>query len=128
MSVERRYATPVAFRSAINDRLRSAVSEDPSRSLADLRRQFAYDRLLYRIFSGDDPDRWVLKGATALLARLRGRARHSIDIDLFDQAGGLEDAEGALQAAALRDGGDHFRFVLAPAAGSPKVESRYAWR
>jgi nucleotide-binding universal stress UspA family protein len=114
MNEERRYASPVALRSAITDRLRRAVAQDPRRSVADLRRQFAYDRLLYRIFSGDDRDRWVLKGATALLARLRGRGRHSIDVDLFDQAGSLEDAEAALQVAAARDGGDHFRFVLAP--------------
>lgn len=114
MNEERRYATPAALRSAITDRLRSVVSEDPSLSLADLRRQFAYDRLLYRIFTCHDRDRWVLKGATALLARLRGRARHSIDIDLFSQAGSLEEAEAALRAAAEREGGDHFRFVLAP--------------
>jgi hypothetical protein len=56
----------------------------------------------------------VLKGATALLARLHGQARHSIDIDLYDQAGSLDDAEAALRAAADRDVGDHFRFVLTP--------------
>lgn len=109
-----RYATPAALNSAVTDRLRRTAEDDPSRSLADLRRQFAYDRLLYRIFTGADRDRWVLKGATALLARLRGRARHSIDIDLFNQAGGLEDAEAALRTAAARDGGDYFRFELAP--------------
>jgi hypothetical protein len=77
-------------------------------------RQFAYDRLLYRVFTSDDRDRWVLKGATALLARLEGEARHSVDIDLFDQSGDLSKAEAALRAAAARDVGDHFRFVLAP--------------
>ena len=114
MTEERRYATPVALRSAITDRLRSAANADPGRSLADLRRQFAYDRLLYRVFTAENRDRWVLKGATALLARLGGQARHSVDIDLFDQAGTLEDAEAALRAAAAQDAGDHFRFELAP--------------
>ncbi len=114
MTEERRYATPAALRSAITDRLRSAANADPGRNLADLRRQFAYDRLLYRVFTGEDRDRWVLKGATALLARLRGQARHSVDIDLFDRAGTLDDAEAALRAAAARDAGDHFRFELAP--------------
>jgi nucleotidyltransferase AbiEii toxin of type IV toxin-antitoxin system len=114
MNEEHRYATPVALHAAITDRLRSAARRDPSRSLADLRRQFAYDRLLYRIFTGEGRERWVLKGATALLARLGGQARHSVDIDLYDQTGNLTDAEAALQAAAARDAGDQFRFALAP--------------
>lgn len=114
MNEERRYATPVALQAAITDRLRSIARKDPSRSLADLHRQFAYDRLLYRIFTGEDRDRWVLKGATALLARLGGQARHSVDIDLYDQAGSLTDAEAVLQAAAARDAGDQFRFALSP--------------
>lgn len=114
MSEERPYATPVALRAAITDRLRRVAAEDANQSFPDLLRQFAYDRLLYRIFTSEDRDRWVLKGATALLARLRGHARHSIDIDLYDQAGGLDEAEAGLKAAAQRDVGDHFRFVLAP--------------
>ena len=67
MTGEQRYATPVALRAAITDRLRSAAAIDPSRSFPDLLRQFAYDRLLYRVFTSDDADRWVLKGATAIL-------------------------------------------------------------
>lgn len=114
MTEEKRYATPVALRAAINDRLRAAVAKDQHRTLQDLLRQFAYDRLLYRIFSSDDAGRWVLKGATALLARLHGDARHSIDVDLYDQAGSLDDAEAALRAAAARDVGDYFRLVLSP--------------
>lgn len=109
---ERHYASPAALRAAITDRLRTAAAEHPDRSLPDLQRQFAYDRLLYRVFTGDDAERWVLKGATALLARLRGEARHSVDIDLYDRTGTLDDAEAALRAATARDVGDHFRFVL----------------
>ena len=41
--------------------------------LSALLRQFAYDRLLCRVFSAE-PERWVLKGATAMLARLEGQA------------------------------------------------------
>jgi len=114
MTGEQRYATPVALRAAITDRLRSAAAIDPSRSFPDLLRQFAYDRLLYRVFTNDDAGRWVLKGATALLARLHGHARHSIDVDLYDRVGDLHEAEAALKKAAERDVGDHFRFVLAP--------------
>lgn len=108
------YATPVALRSAITDRLRTLVAAQPGRSLQDLLRQFTYDRLLYRVFSAPDSDRWVLKGATALLARLGGDARHTVDVDLYDRRGNLEEAELALRSATSRDGSDHFRFVLRP--------------
>lgn len=64
----------------------------------DLQRQFAYDRLLCRVFQ-TEPDRWVLKGATAMLARLEGKARHTIDVDFYSRSGGL---------------GDDFRFELGP--------------
>jgi predicted nucleotidyltransferase component of viral defense system len=114
MTDVQRYATPVALRAAITARLRVAATNDKNRSLPDLLRQFAYDRLLYRVFTSEDADRWVLKGATALLARLHGKARHSIDVDLYNRQGGLDDAEAALTAAAERDVGDHFRFSLAP--------------
>ena len=108
------YATPVALRAAITDRLRRLAAQRSGRSLQDLLRQFAYDRLLYRVFSGDDSARWVLKGATALLARFGGDARHTIDVDLYSQTGNLEEAERALRLATSRDVGDYFRFELSP--------------
>jgi predicted nucleotidyltransferase component of viral defense system len=114
MTDELRYATPVALRAAITARLRAATTSDKNRNLPNLLRQFAYDRLLYRIFTSEDADRWVLKGATALLARLHGEARHSIDIDLFNRQGALDEAEAALRAAAERNVRDHFTFALAP--------------
>jgi len=114
VSREPGYATPVALRSAITDRLRALAAERPGRSVQDLLRQFAYDRLLYRVFSGPDSDRWVLKGATALLARLGGDARHTVDVDLYDRSGTLDEAELALRSAASRGVSDHFRFDLNP--------------
>ena len=89
---------------------------DPAagRTLSDLLRQFAYDRLLYRVFAGEDSDRWVLKGATALLARLGSEARHTVDVDLFERVGDLEQAERALRSAAQIRVDDHFRFELSP--------------
>jgi len=72
------YATPQALRQAITDRLRQYTREHPGTQLTDLQRQFAYDRLLSRVFVADR-DRWVVKGATAMLARLRGVARDTQD-------------------------------------------------
>lgn len=48
--------------------------------LMDLQRQYAYDQLIERLYRIDD--KWVVKGATALLAR-RISVRHTIDIDLY---------------------------------------------
>jgi hypothetical protein len=105
-----RYDNPQALRQAVTDRLRNLARQRPGTQLNDLQRQFAYDRLLSRVFI-TDPDRWVLKGATAMLARLQGVARHTIDIDLR-HLGDLHEAEEALRRAADQDLGDHFRFVL----------------
>ena len=78
--------------------------------MADLQRQFAYDRLLVRLYLMDDA--WVLKGATALLAR--GVAvRHTIDVDIY-RAVSKESAERDLRTALDRDAGDWFTFEAAP--------------
>ncbi len=103
------YATPEALWSAVNARIRQRVAADPDLTVSNLQRQFVYDRLLSRVFAGGD-GRWVLKGGTALLARVRS-ARHSQDIDLFRQAGTVEAAVSELQALASIDRDDHFRFV-----------------
>jgi hypothetical protein len=109
-----RYADPQALRQALNDRLRRLSAERPAAQLSDLHRQFAYDRLLCRVFF-DDADQWVLKGAIAMLARLEGVSRHSIDVDLlYSRADDLREAEEALRSAAVRDLGDQFRFTIGP--------------
>ncbi len=118
---EGRYADPAALRQAINARLRVLVREDPQLQLTDLQRQFAYDRFLTRVFLAPDRERWVLKGAAALLARLHARARHTLDLDLYREKSGLDDAEAALRVAAALEVGDFFRFTLSP--GRPVAQT-----
>lgn len=108
-----RYRDPQALRQALADRLRP-LAKDSGVELAALQRQFAYDRLLCRVFR-TDPQRWVLKGATAMLARMQGQARHTLDIDLYSRAGDLDEAEQALRRAAAIDLDDFFHFTLRPA-------------
>lgn len=108
-----RYETPLALRRALTDRLKTAA-RDGGVALQELQRQYAYDRLLYRLFTGRDADRWVLKGATAVLARIGSDARHSLDVDLYSEMNDLDEAEQALRVAAARDVGDSFRFELTP--------------
>lgn len=105
------YADPRALRSAIADRLRP-LAKDRGIPLANLQRQLAYDRLLCRVFASD-PERWVLKGATAMLARIGPGARHTRDVDLLHREGGLQEAELALRRAARLDLHDFFTFTLA---------------
>jgi Nucleotidyl transferase AbiEii toxin, Type IV TA system len=65
------------------------------------------------LFSAD-PERWLLKGATAMLARMGGHARHTRDIDLLSRTGSLDNAEQALRTAAAVDLDDYFSFTLSP--------------
>ncbi|MCO8273580.1 nucleotidyl transferase AbiEii/AbiGii toxin family protein [Actinoplanes sp. TRM 88003] len=95
-----RYQTPSAFRTALKERFGQIAHTDRRYPLAELQRQFAYDRALARLFSSHDADRWVLKGAGALLARL-ATARHSKDVDVFFNAteADVDDAVDALRTA-----------------------------
>ena len=106
----RRYASPAAFRRALTDKLKG-VAQSSKWTLPQLQRHIAYDRLLERLYSVDEG--WVLKGATALLARDLG-VRASIDVDVF-RAAALEVAERELRGAAALDLGDWFVFEAGPA-------------
>jgi hypothetical protein len=109
------YASPTAFRRGLTDRLRAAA-QTSDWSLPQLQRRIAYDRLLERLYRVDDS--WILKGATALLARRIG-VRGTRDIDLF-RDGDRAAAERDLRDYAGHDIGDWFRFELA--AGHPMLE------
>jgi hypothetical protein len=105
MTDDRTYGSPIAFRRALTDRLKSLAALG-SWPMSALQRQFAYDRLLARLYVIDDG--WLVKGATALLAREIG-VRGTKDIDIFrDEA--LSIAEADLNRAVELDLGDWCRF------------------
>jgi hypothetical protein len=110
MSDTHRYRSPAAFRRALTDRLR-AIAETSRWTLPQLQRQMAYDRLLERLYLIDEG--WVVKGATALLARDIG-VRATIDIDVY-RAAARAVAEADLRAAAAKDIGDWFAFEFGAA-------------
>ena len=112
MGNARGYGSPAAFRRALTDKLR-AKAETSRWTLAQLQRQMAYDRLLERLYLVDEG--WVVKGATALLARGIG-VRATIDIDVYREAA-RQVAAAELRAAAGKDIGDWFAFELG--AGRP---------
>jgi hypothetical protein len=99
------YTTPGAFRRALTDRLKE-LTKTSRWSLSQLQRQMAYDRFLERLYSVNDS--WVVKGATALLAREIG-VRGTLDVDVYRDAA-LETLETDVRSAADLDLGDWFRF------------------
>ncbi|HET6949432.1 MAG TPA: nucleotidyl transferase AbiEii/AbiGii toxin family protein [Acidimicrobiales bacterium] len=106
------YGNPGAFRRALTDRLRT-IAAGSRWALPHLQRQFAYDRLLERLYTIDDG--WIVKGAAALLARDLGM-RATVDVDVY-RAHAREVAEAELREAAGSDIGDWFRFEIG--AGRP---------
>lgn len=124
-----RYATPAAFRQAIDDSIRARAQNgaDPMR----LRRQVVFERLLARL-ARVQPGVWVLKGAVALEARFRDRARTTKDLDLA-VAAPIEGAEAVrellAQAFAEDPYGDWFRFSLGGVQPiTPDEAGRPGWR
>jgi hypothetical protein len=110
MNDTRGYGSPAAFRQALTDKLKAKAQEGPW-TLAQLQRQMAYDRLLERLYLANE--NWIVKGATALLARDIG-VRATIDIDVYLEAA-RDVAEAELRAAAARDIGDWFSFEIGTA-------------
>lgn len=107
------YESPQAFRRALTDRLRQIARQDGRFTLDELLRQFAYDRALARLFSSPDADKWVLKGAGALLARIR-ISRHSKDVGMFYDVteADADAAVDALREALNIDLDDFFDFRI----------------
>jgi hypothetical protein len=103
------YGSPGAFRRALTDKLR-VLAAGSRWTLQQLQRQMAYDRLLERLYLVDEG--WIVKGATALLARDIG-VRGTLDIDLYREVA-REIAMADLHEAAALDLGDWFRFEIGP--------------
>ena len=95
-----RYASAPLFRQALEARL-GATSRAGGPSLARLRKEVVFDRLLARLVAVA-PDHWILKGALALDYRFGDRARTTRDIDLA-AAGNEASVTADLLAAQARD-------------------------
>lgn len=118
------YATAAAFRRALEDRL-AAAAKTEGVDLQRIRRQVAFDRLLFRLFTEPNPP-WVLKGGYALELKF-ATARTTKDIDLgLDRLPGsgddLNQRAGELltviQDKATQAASDFFEFVI----GEPMLE------
>lgn len=114
------YATPTAFRRALEDRLKQK-SETEGLDLQRLMREVAFDRLLARLFARKAAP-WVLKGGYALELRMKeARATKDIDLALYHSLDKEKDLPlktmilEALAESAARDLGDLFSFTIGEA-------------
>ena len=105
----REYASPAAFRAAVDTRLRN-YARKAGIPVQVVRRQAALERLMARL-AIDAPRRWALKGGLALDTRLGQHARPSMDMDL-DHSEGAAAAREDLQRASALDLNDHFAFSI----------------
>jgi len=127
----RRYASGIALRTALEERLRRIAREEAI-DLQRLRRQVAFDRFLARLFHRPDSP-WVLKGGYAMELRFHA-ARATKDLDFTVRAapagrtGGDVILEHLQEVGALGIG-DFFTFRVAEASldldGAPYGGARY---
>ncbi len=103
------YRDGVALWAGATDRARTEAVARGANSGA-LLRQFVSDRFLARVFHVPNAP-WVLKGGTAVLARVAD-ARTTKDVDLLGELDDIDVALGRLRSAAAVDLGDHFRFII----------------
>lgn len=111
------YRSPEALMSALANRAKQAAKTDPRYTADQRQRQFAYNRLLARLFA-NDPDGWCLKGGVALLARLPS-ARHSQDVDVSSDRS-PDELVAALDESLQVDLADHLSFEIVDRDDKPE--------
>lgn len=104
-----KYATPGAFRAALEQHLRNQHGGNDA-AMARERKRIAFGRLLARLMASR-PDSWLLKGGFALDLRLGNAARSTRDVDLAWLESELELTE-ALISGSTYDTGDFFAFGI----------------
>lgn len=114
----RTWATPLAFKAAVEQRLRNEATAS-GMDLQRRRQLFVFDRFLARLFRVLD-GAMVLKGGLAIELRLE-RARTTRDIDLRF-VGNPDDVLTRLQAAGRLDLGDYLQFEVAADSRRPEID------
>jgi hypothetical protein len=112
MTARDRYATAAAFRTALEQRLRTEA-QTAAIPLTRLRKEAAFYRLLARL-NTVAPRRWAFKGGLSLIARLGEQVRGTKDADANWRATRAE-LEETLSAVEGVDLGDWFGFTIGDA-------------
>lgn len=124
------YETPEAFRTALEDRLKTR-SREGGPGLDRLRRRVLFERIVARLQSAE-PGLWVINGGMALEVRLRDDARLTKDLDLglrADVHEGADLGDRLIEALSVDSDGD--RFVLSVGSVKRLMEDddgRATWR
>ncbi len=113
-----RYATPAAFKQALEQRLRAMSSSGVD--FARRRQLLVFDRFLARVVTVFG-DAVILKGGLVIELRLE-RARTTKDIDLR-LVGSPEQVLDRLQRAGRLDLGDFMTFEVTPDADHPEIKN-----
>ena len=116
MNKPKKYATPIAMRTALEERLNRFAREN-NQDISRLRRQVAFDRLLARLFTGQQSNRLVLKGGYAIELRMnQARTTKDIDISIDDRKLGVANDEKNLhqliQHVAALNLNDYFEYTV----------------
>jgi len=109
----KKFTSAAAFKTSLEARLRTRAKEI-SLPFQTLQLKFVIERLLARLFRGDDAP-WLLKGGFAMDLRFRPRARTTKDVDLsvsLETTTPSADLRDRLQAAADVDLGDFLTFRI----------------
>lgn len=114
----RSYATPPAFKAAVEQRLRKEAAAS-GMDLQRRRQLFVFDRFLARLFHIFN-DAVVLKGGLVIELRLE-RARTTKDIDLR-MIGRPEEVLSRLQEAGRLDIGDFLQFEVTVDSSHPEID------
>lgn len=114
----RRYATPLAFKQALEQRIKSLSTTGAD--FARRRQLLVFDRFLARVVSVVG-DAVTLKGGLVLEMRL-ARARTTQDIDLR-MMGSADHVLERLQAAGRLDLGDYMSFEVRPDLDHPEIRN-----
>ncbi len=117
--MSRTYATPLAFKTAVEQRLRNEATAS-GMDLQRRRQIFVFDRFLARLFRVLE-DAIVLKGGLVIELRLV-RARTTKDIDLRI-VGHPDDVLNRLQEAGRLDLGDYLQFEVAADPRHPEIDA-----
>lgn len=104
------YPTAKGVEDTIKSAARKASAADPALTTDQRIRLEHFNRFLSRVFSEGPDSEWLLKGGTGMLARVPS-TRATLDIDLYRNGYGLDEAVADLRRLAEQDLGDHFRFV-----------------
>lgn len=113
----RTYASPEAFKKALEERLRKATTSGPA--LNRRRQLLVFDRFLARV-TAVFGDAVMLKGGLVLEIRLE-RARATKDVDLR-MTGSSEELLTRLQEAGRTDLGDFMAFEVGPDPDHPEIQ------